>query len=62
MRPWPFSHSSRLGGKSRLRQESGAGGSQAGLVVFYREQVVRPAFLHEVPGRVAWGVQRVGGD
>jgi hypothetical protein len=62
MRPWPFSHCERAGGKSRLREEPGALGPQPGLIVFDDQKIIRAALLHQMPGGVGLGVQRIGRD
>jgi len=62
MRPWPFSHCERVGGKSRLWEESGALFPQAGLIVFDDQQIIRAAFLDQMPCGVGLGMQRIGRD
>jgi hypothetical protein len=62
MRPWPFSHRERVGGKSRLGEEPGALFPQGGLIVFDDQKVIGAALLHQMTGGVGLGVQRIGGD
>jgi len=62
VRPWPFSHCERVGGKSRLWEEPGALFPQAWLIVFDDEQIIRAAFLHQMARGVGLGMQRIGSD